>query len=729
MTTVPATIQERIVLPTYPGGVRGQEGTALSAGDLWVMLRRRAVLAIVLFLFLLSAFVGGFLIWWIYFPGFRSECLIECVSNVPSMGLTLEHERLRQEEHERFVSTQALLLKSPSILGEALKLNAVRETRWYKSVAEQKKEHLLVLTDELSASPVRGTNFLRVSFETRSKADPAIIVDAVVRLWLDTVRRRSADEFAADLQTTQAERESLDRRIEDKRRQLQAIATRMPPGVRQDPKDNPTAVHLRQLTEQAGILRLELSQLEQFRAVFNDPQALAVTTEDRVLVEQDPQVAELRRLLFVLEQQHAADLKKFGHGHQVLRSVESQIAATEEKLGGLENQRLTELQAKNRSDANTAFANTQYALFQVEEQLRQAEAALADQDSLQFQYSNIEAEIAEDADRRVQLNDYITNLERVVRQRGAISVNIAQPATDPLERSSPSRLLLPLSVFLAFALAAGVALGLELMDKSVRTTQDIGRYLDLPLLGVVPDTNDEEVAIQKVETAVRDAPRSMVAEGFRRIRTSLQFSAPAARQRTVVIASPRPNDGKSSVACNLAMAVAQGGRRVLLVDANLRRPELHGILGLSAPRGLSNILVGDGTLESCALASGMPLLDVLPGGPIPPNPAELLGGEPCRAFLQAAVSKYDQIIIDTAPVLVATDALVLGPVVDGVIIVVRAHETSRGIARRTCTLLSEVGAHFFGVVLNAAQVTRGGYFREQLRTYYEYQEEASGKTQ
>jgi capsular exopolysaccharide synthesis family protein len=124
------------------------------------------------------------------------------------------------------------------------------------------------------------------------------------------------------------------------------------------------------------------------------------------------------------------------------------------------------------------------------------------------------------------------------------------------------------------------------------------------------------------------------------------------------------------------------------------------------------------------MQTGTPALDVLGSGPVPPNPAELLGGEHFRSFLKEVTSRYDQVIIDTAPVLLASDALVVATMVDGAILVVRANQNSRGIARRACRLLADVNAHLFGAVLNAAQVARGGYFREQLRTYYDYQSEA-----
>jgi capsular exopolysaccharide synthesis family protein len=242
-------------------------------------------------------------------------------------------------------------------------------------------------------------------------------------------------------------------------------------------------------------------------------------------------------------------------------------------------------------------------------------------------------------------------------------------------------------------------------------------------LGTVPHSDDEEVNIDRVETAVRDAPQSMIAEAFRVMRTNLQFSAPQDRQRTLLITSPRPDDGKTTVACNLAAALALAGRRVLLVDANLRRPALHTVFDKVGPVGLSNCLVGETELDKVVAKTGLVNLDVVGSGPTPPNPAELLNGALARRFLDQALARYDQIIIDTPPVLLASDAAVLASMVDGVILVFRAKDNSRGQAQRAVNLLDRVNAYLFGGVLNGAQVRRGGYFREQLRMFYEYQEE------
>lgn len=690
------------------------------------MLRRRMVLCVFLFVLFSGLGVGGFVVWWVYFPGYLSEALIECISNIPETDLSLvEQQRLRQDEHERFVRTQALLVTSPKILGDALKITEVRETKWYKDVLRRNREPLLELKEQLAAGPVRGTNFLRVAMECREAEDAEKIVNQVVGLWYQTAKKTTAEEFASDaLTAAQKELDDTDRSLTLDRERLKAIAERLPPGAVQNPGGNVTAQEVRQYSEQVAVHELEKSQLEQYRALYNNPDAIAVTAEDRAMVEQDPQVAELNRALFLVEQQRAADAKVFGPGHNVLRNLDGQVEALNAKLNQLRLEKLRERKADIREAANTAYENSRYALLLAQDRLRKAEDALTDQDRLLFDYLDLSTSIEKRTERRLLLEDYVKSLTRIKTQRTAINVNVAQPAIKALERNSPSKLLAPASVCLALALAVSLSIAMEWLDKSVRTVQDVVRHVGVPILGTVPDADDEETAIERVETALRDAPRSLMAEAFRGIRTNLRFSSPAEAQRTLLVTSPGPEDGKTTVACNLAIALAQSGQRVLLIDANLRKPRLHRVFEKVPAVGLSNALVGASSFSELTTATSTPGLDVIGSGPTPPNPAELLGSEPFRALLKEAGSQYDRIVLDSAPVLLANDAAVLATAVDGVILTVRANQNSKGVARRACAILTDVRAHVFGAVLNAAQVTRGGYYREQLRTFYEYQAEA-----
>lgn len=723
MTTLPPPSQERLPLPAPVRRAPAEAGNAPSPAEFVGMLRRRIVLVVVLFILFSGGAVGGWFAWAKYFPGYRSSALIECISNIPDAEMSVEQQRLKQDEHTRFVMTQAVLLKSPDILGEVLKVTPVRETDWFKSTPPE--DLLLDLTEDLSAAPVRGTNFLRVSMQCRNPEDPATIVNEVVRRWHDSVRKRAAADFADEpLAASKGDLAAIEREVAELNGRLADIVNRLPAGATQGFGESVLHQKVRQTSEAANLLFLEMKELEQLKDFYTGPGRNAISAEDRAMVQQDPAIFSLGQQLSSLEQNRSAAIQTYGNRHKVLRQLDAQIDAVASELDALSFAKLRERQADIREAVRTAHDNARHAWLAERDMLLRAESQLHDQDRLLYDYKTVSDELELTREKRIQIKDTIDSYTRIKTRRTAIDVSISQRATYPLERSSPSIFLLPVGVFLAALLSGGIAIGLEMMDDSVRTSQDIVKHLGVALLGLIPHTDDEEVDIDRVESAVRDAPQSMLAEVFRRIRTAIQYTAPPDRQRTLLVTSPTPEDGKTTVACNLAMAMAQGGRHVLLVDANFRRPGIAKIFDQHNAAGLSNVLAGDGTLASHIIQTDVPLLDVLEAGPCPDNPVELLGGERVREFLAEAMSMYDQIVLDTAPVLLATDTLVLSTAVDGVVMVVRANRNSRGVVRRACTLLGEVGAHVFGAVLNAAQVTRGGYFREQLRSYYEYMPEA-----
>lgn len=210
-------------------------------------------------------------------------------------------------------------------------------------------------------------------------------------------------------------------------------------------------------------------------------------------------------------------------------------------------------------------------------------------------------------------------------------------------------------------------------------------------------------------------PKSPGAEAYRVLRTNLQFMALDQQLRTILVTSSSPEEGKSLTSANLAIAFAQSGQQVLLVDADLRRPTVAKMFRASNGRwvGLTSVLAGSLALEDALTESGVPGLKLLPSGPIPPNPAEMVGSQRMEALLQELTSRFDLVLIDTPPVLAVTDACAMAPRVDGVLLVVRVNQVGHPQARRAKELLMAVKARILGVVLDGVERQDGdgyGYY-------------------
>jgi capsular exopolysaccharide synthesis family protein len=456
-----------------------------------------------------------------------------------------------------------------------------------------------------------------------------------------------------------------------------------------------------------------------------DPGQIAISPQMQQYIQQDPSVMYLNNTIMGLEQQKMILGTKFGENHRVIRELNRQLEAYTQELDRVLQEKEGEIRAFQISTAQTEYLNMVQAELAMRERVLEAEYKQRDLDEGIEKYKGLEDEQRLLEDNYYQIRGYINQLLLVMSDtRSQVRVQLMQDA-EPAELPyfPKYEYNVPAGVFLGILLACGVALLLELIDTSIRTPKDIVRHARVPILGTVPDMDDEEIPIDQIELAMQTAPRSMTAEAFRTVRTNLLLSSPSERQRSVLVTSAKPEEGRTTVAINLAIALAQSGRRVLLVDANFHRPRLPEFFPKIGKKGFSNVLLGQVELDSVITSTDMANLDVLGTGPIPPNPTELLTGSYLQDMVTRAAGLYDQVIFDGPPVLLVTDALVMASAVDGLIIVCRAKETSRGVMLRASEHLDQVNARVFGAVLNAARVRRGGYFREQIRTFYDYQPE------
>lgn len=288
---------------------------------------------------------------------------------------------------------------------------------------------------------------------------------------------------------------------------------------------------------------------------------------------------------------------------------------------------------------------------------------------------------------------------------------------EPLTRNLLQPFLAALAA--ALALGIGVAYGIEYIDYTVKSPEELDAIYGIPTQGVIGHVSDAEHPHEIGNSLIMiRAPRSPIAESIRALRTSVRMAGIAKPIRTLLITSAGPGEGKTFVTTNLAISLAQAGKRVILVDLDLRKPQVHKRFGLRAEPGFTNLVIdrAEVKLEHVLQPTSLPNLRVLTAGTIPPNPAELLSAEQTMAVMAALLEAADMVIYDTAPAATVTDAILIAPLVDGVLQVVNAHGPRIDLVRRTKELLERSGARVIGPVLNRVAISDLGYYAN----YYYY---------
>jgi capsular exopolysaccharide synthesis family protein len=436
----------------------------------------------------------------------------------------------------------------------------------------------------------------------------------------------------------------------------------------------------------------------------------ATDREALISIVQNPFVQNLKTRLSELQRDRGRLLDRYGEKHPQVQNVTSQIADAERQIDTEVNKTVQAI----RSDYEAALAEERSLTGDLETQ----KAAAMDLNRKGIDYSVLERE----AESNRQVYESLLQREkelRVIANSRANNVRVLDRAEVPGGPFTPdvSRAWMMAMLF-GLGLGVAAAFAIDYLDDTVKTPEDVTWRLKLHFLGLVPKVRGERHPLLS-----GPVPHDF-GEAFRALRTALVASNPGESTRIIAITSAQPLEGKTTTAVNIALALAIGGARVLLIDADMRRPSLHKALRLPNDKGLSHLLVGESRMREVVQRTGDPNLLVITAGKTPPNPSELLGSDRMKAFVQQlGVGPFDWVIIDTPPVLAVTDAVILAPIVSGITFVLGAEMTRWRLAERAIETLQSGHPQSISAVLNRVDFDRNRYYYSryyghQYKSYY-----------
>ncbi len=636
-----------------------------------------------------------------------------------------------------YYQTQYRLLQSPSLVLRAIKnLNLANNPLFYplpeqasgdqgsaafaNNLNPQQRQSALISTflGGLKVTPINGTLLVDIGFESPHPKLAAEAANGLAEAYIEqnlelkTGISQDAIEFLTkkidELRLKVEESESALERYKEEKEIITV-----------DEREMITPQKLAELNSQ--LLKAQLRRVE-LETLYNQIEKLSEKPE---MVESTPQILDSRFIQslksekIALEKEYSNTHRKYGPKHPAIIRLSSEIATIKHKID-LEVSKIVN------------SIKVEYELSKARENVLQRQFEEMKQQALELSKKGIEyAALKRLADSNREV--YGTLLKRlketdVTEDIETLNIRIVNRAEVPRSPVRPAKKKnIMVSVIVGLTLEVGLAFLLEYMDNTIKTLEDIEQRVQLPFLGTIPtirfNTQDNEEEIDSSPSENKDLitsthPRSTSSEAYRSVRTSALLSTPDSPPGKILIASAAPYEGKTITAANLAITMAQAGTKTLLLDTDLRKPRIHQIFAVENTMGLSNIITTGQDPLSFIKKTDIPHLNILTSGPIPPNPAELLGSNRMHELMKIFTADFDRIILDSPPLIVVTDASILSTMCDGVILVVQANRTGLDIIQRGKELLQDVNSRIIGVVLNNMDIERGRYFH--YYPYYRY---------
>lgn len=662
---------------------------------------------------------------------FAGEVLFEIRAGISESGEVGPNEILSDDLVFRLASTEAILLTDRNILERALGDRDIMTTNWHRQFMVQDETGREVfdvqsaiddLEETLRANVIRGTNFYRLGWRTRTPSDVPVVLNRIADVYI--ARRREQDRatlqenrnlFNQELESISSRIETLDREISE------FIRTH---GITADnPRYSTIAISANQLAEQVNMTASELSMTEsalmQTRAKLIG--TIEPTSEDIQEAAQDPLVRQQAAVVAQMKTERRHLSETLSPTHPSVRQIESRVRAAQLEYEDM----LDEIVMRNLEARHKVLGDSLERLSRSLEEL-QAEADLRDERLRELaaahsQYRGLESR-REQLEARREFQMTLLNEVRLIDMRAdAARVQIAQRPNLPRERAFPKiEIVVPLTTLLVMALTLGVIFLRELTDRRIKSASDLSVLPGGRVLGVIPDLEEDPMRTKAAELVLRKQPTSILAESYRQACATLTQSLERNGHQTILFLSGLPNAGTTTSITNVAASLSASGRKVVVVDANFRRPRLAEAMGCSSSgNGLGDVLAGAAELDE-ALVESESGVHVLSAGHSSNRVFERLNNERFEMIVAELRGRFDTIIFDAPPAVVAGDAMVLANRVDAAVIVVRANQEQRGLVARLINQLSDARCDLVGILLNRPRRTAGGYFKQNYQAMASY---------